>query len=67
MGILKQHYFDEINYPLNVDDYDYQYKQYIQQQQEMESKKNDVTDYQSKTEEPATLVKEFKGKNKLPF
>jgi hypothetical protein len=51
---------------MNVDDTDYQYEQYMEQQQEMESKKN-VTDYQSITEIPATHIKEFKGKNKLPF
>lgn len=66
MGLLKQHYFDYINSPMNVDDTDYQYDQFMEQHQEMDSKKN-VTDYQSITEIPATHIKEFKGKNKLPF
>jgi hypothetical protein len=68
MSLTKEHFFNEINRISEVDDTDFHYQQYLkimQEQQAYESLKKQ--DYQSKTNEPSTHIKEFKGKNRLPY
>jgi len=67
MSLTKEHFFNEINSISQLEDADYQYQKYLkdlQEKQMFDSIKN--KDYQSKTNEPSTHIKEFKGKNQLP-
>lgn len=68
MSLTKEHFFNEINRISELEDADFQYQQYLknmQEQQMFESIKK--KDYQSKTNEPSTHIKEFKGKNRMPY
>lgn len=68
MSLTKEHFFNEINRISDLEDADFQYQQYLknmQEQQMFESIKK--KDYQSKTNEPSTHIKEFKGKNRMPY
>jgi hypothetical protein len=52
MAAVKTYYFDEINYPDRTEDFDYQYQQYLEEQ-EAKSKKAKEPD--EKHDKPKTL------------
>lgn len=71
MARVKTYYFDEINYPMNVDDMDYQYEMYmkgLEEQRQLEEQKLnfDLVDYEEYTNPDYVVLKLANGK-KLEF
>jgi hypothetical protein len=52
MAAVKNYYFNEINYPDKTEDFDYQYQQYLEEQDAKSKKAKEPDDKQNK---PKTL------------